>query len=432
MIHATISPIPGPGCPAATVWRDQTANSPAAQAIAEPASATQASAQRRVISASIEKPTPNTSANQANTRDGRATAAAPAPWLLNSTSHPRTSPVCGRMNDPSSTNTRIGDDEGPCARVDLARDPAFGGLDLGPEGVECRRVLLHRAHPRGSSRLDGRPDAGHAKTDTARALPGGVRVTGAGAAVGQDARVGDEVVRRGLGDHRGDDVAGPHLLSFAVKCTSRPSRARPVMRAVRASLRPSPVATSSSTVWPISARLPSSEICSCSVDQPLIAFLHNGFRQLPVQFGGGGAGPLGVLEGERRREPGLPHHVEGGGEVLFGLAGKSDDQVGGDGRVRHGRPNPVDDAQVALGAVRPPHRAQHPVGSRLQRHVQGRTDVRRLRHRLDDVVGELGRMRRGEPHAFQPVDASAGPQQLGEGAAIAGLAPGRRRRRRRR
>ena len=41
------------------------------------------------------------------------------------------------------------------------------------------------------------------------------------------------------------------------------------------------------------------------LDQPLIAFLHNGFRHLPVQLGGRGAGPLGVLEGERAREPRL-------------------------------------------------------------------------------------------------------------------------------
>ena len=41
-------------------------------------------------------------------------------------------------------------------------------------------------------------------------------------------------------------------------------------------------------------------------------------------------------------------------------------------------------------------------------------------HRVDDVVGELGRMRGGEPHPFQAVDASAGAQQLGERAAIAG------------
>ena len=64
MIQATNSPTPGPGCPAATVCRDQIASSPAALATAEPASATQASAQRRVNNASIEKPTPKTKASQ--------------------------------------------------------------------------------------------------------------------------------------------------------------------------------------------------------------------------------------------------------------------------------------------------------------------------------------------------------------------------------
>ena len=106
-IHPTISPIPGPGCPEATVCRDQMASKPAALATAEPASATQARAQRRVNNASIEKPTPKTNANQPNTRDGRAIAALPAPCVRSSTSHPRTPPVCGRMNDPINTNTRI-------------------------------------------------------------------------------------------------------------------------------------------------------------------------------------------------------------------------------------------------------------------------------------------------------------------------------------
>jgi hypothetical protein len=78
VIHARIKPTPGPGWPAATVCRDQTANSPTAVASAEPASATQASAQRRVSNASIEKPTPKTSASQTKIRDGNATAAAPA------------------------------------------------------------------------------------------------------------------------------------------------------------------------------------------------------------------------------------------------------------------------------------------------------------------------------------------------------------------
>ena len=61
------------------------------------------------------------------------------------------------------------------------------------------------------------------------------------------------------------------------------------------------------------------------VDQPLIAFLHNGFRKLAVEFGGRSAGPLGVLECERGAESGGGDHIEGVLEVLFGLAGESDD-----------------------------------------------------------------------------------------------------------
>ena len=106
-IQATNSPTPGPGCPEATVCRDHTASKPAALATAEPASAIQASAHRRVNSASIENPTPKTKASQLNTRDGSAIAALPAPRVENSTSHPRTSPVCGRTNDPISTNTKM-------------------------------------------------------------------------------------------------------------------------------------------------------------------------------------------------------------------------------------------------------------------------------------------------------------------------------------
>ncbi len=75
----------------------------------------------------------------------------------------------------------------------------------------------------------------------------------------------------------------------------------------------------------------------------------------------------------------------------------------------------------ALGAVRAAHGPQHPVRTGLHRHVKGRADIRCLRHRLDDVVGELGRVRRGEPHPLQAVDAPACAQQLGERAAVARL-----------
>ena len=51
------------------------------------------------------------------------------------------------------------------------------------------------------------------------------------------------------------------------------------------------------------------------------------------------------------------------------------------------------EAEEPLGPVRAPHRSQHAVGARLQRHVQLRHHVGRLGHRLDHVVGEGGRVR---------------------------------------
>ncbi len=61
----------------------------------------------RVSSASMEKPTPKTSASQVNIRDGRAMPTLMAWSLPTRTSSPRAPPVCGRISDTSSTNTRI-------------------------------------------------------------------------------------------------------------------------------------------------------------------------------------------------------------------------------------------------------------------------------------------------------------------------------------
>jgi hypothetical protein len=74
-------------------------------------------------------------------------------------------------------------------------------------------------------RCDGLPEAGHAQTDTGRSLTGGVGITGTGAAVSQDARVGDEMVRGGVGDLSGDDVAGTHPLITGSRTSLETGRA---------------------------------------------------------------------------------------------------------------------------------------------------------------------------------------------------------------
>ena len=174
---------------------------------------------------------------------------------------------------------------------------------------------------------------------------------------------------------RGVRRPASHRRATGVKCTSRLSRARPESRWVLASLRPSPSATSSSTVRPSSAWFSSQAIWFDHLDEALVALLHDGLRHLVVEHGGGGAGALGVLEGERAGEPGPPYDVQGRLEVLLGLAREAHDDVGGDGGLGHRGADPLDDAEVLRLAVGPAHVLQHPVGARLQRHVQRRHHV---------------------------------------------------------
>ena len=86
-------------------------------------------------------------------------------------------------------------------------------------------------------------------------------------------------------------------------------------------------------------------------------------------------------------------------------------------RVAHA----VEDAEELLGAVGAAHRLEDAVGARLQRHVQLRHDGRRLGHRVDDVVGERGRVRAREADALEALDLARGAQQLAERLPVAEL-----------
>lgn len=181
----------------------------------------------------------------------------------------------------------------------------------------------------------------------------------------QDAGVGDEVVRRRFGDLRGDDVAGTHARLAGGEVHQAPV-ARPPAHARRDGvLAPFPGGHQHLDGLPDQGAVGFQRDLLLQRDQAFIAFLHNGFRQLSVELRGRCPGPLGVLEGKCGREAGPAHHVERGREVLFGLPGETDDQIGGNRGMRDGRPHALDDAEVALGTIGPPHRAQDPVGSGL-------------------------------------------------------------------
>ena len=117
--------------------------------------------------------------------------------------------------------------------------------------------------------------------------------------------------------------------------TRRLSRARPESRWVAPSLRPSPSATSTSRSRPTWRLVLRPRDVVLQGDQPLVALLHDLLGHLAVQVGGRGARALGVLEGEGAREARLATTSRVCCEVVVGLAGEADDDVGGDGGVGH-------------------------------------------------------------------------------------------------
>src|ERR1700684_337241 len=163
-------------------------------------------------------------------------------------------------------------------------DSARSGSLSAPEWLNCRGRLA---------------DTRHAEADTAWTLPSGVRVPGAGPPVADDIAVGDEVMRRGGGDRCRDDVARAHLLSVGREMHQAAVSRAPAHPRCAAVLAAFPGGHQQFDGPPdlVAVLLQRDLVLQCH--QSLIALLHNGFGQLTVQFGGRGAGALGVLEGER-------------------------------------------------------------------------------------------------------------------------------------
>ena len=126
-----------------------------------------------------------------------------------------------------------------------------------------------------------------------------------------------------------------------------------------------------------------------------------------LHFGGRSAWARRIDEGECGRESRLFHHAQSFLEVLFGFTRETDDDVGGDLRIRHGLTDFAQNVKELRGTIRTAHGAQDSVGSGLQREVQLVHDIGRFGHGCDYVVGKGGGMRRSESHALQSFDLTA-------------------------
>ena len=95
-------------------------------------------------------------------------------------------------------------------------------------------------------------------------------------------------------------------------------------------------------------------------------------------------------------------------QVLGGLPGEPDDEVGPDARRRARGPDPLDQVEEALPVAEPPHRAQQRPAGVLEGQVEVRGHARRPGDGLDETGPQLGRLQVADPH---PLDAGSRRQQ---------------------
>ena len=106
-----------------------------------------------------------------------------------------------------------------------------------------------------------------------------------------------------------------------------------------------------------------------------------------VHFGGGGAHPGGVDEGEQGVEADLLQHLQRVLKLLCGLPREAHDDVGGEHDVRDEGLEIPDLFQILRPGVAAVHHLQHPVVPRLEGQVEHRGHLFAPGHGLKQLVG---------------------------------------------
>ena len=116
--------------------------------------------------------------------------------------------------------------------------------------------------------------------------------------------------------------------------------------------------------------------------QTLASLRGYGSVDLRFHLGGQGAEARGVSEDMHLRKADLFAKGEGLLKVLLGLAGKADNNIGGEGGVMKRGTSTLYCGKVFFGGIAPPHRLQNGIGTRLQRKMQMRHNPLRGRPHL--------------------------------------------------
>src|SRR5208283_5118057 len=129
--------------------------------------------------------------------------------------------------------------------------------------------------------------------------------------------------------------------------------------------------------------VPAPRVLLQQTQQDLIAHLLDLLRHLAGQSGGGRARADGILEDVGHVVIHRLEELAGLREVLLGLAGKTDDDIGREMHVRADPAQIVDDLPVAFAGVGPVHGPEDAVAARLQRQVHVATQFGQPAVRLD-------------------------------------------------
>ena len=254
--------------PAAVICRDQIAQTPVTDGdAAAHRGTTTARPTSRVTSAAPEPSTPKPSEVHVNSRGATVTPGPPsttcqpgAPGRSTAGQRPEQQDEHRDRDDERAGAGSIAAAHRRGGAVSSGRAPrqlARGRLRaVAAVASRCSSARRAAARPAPAARACRTP-AGRAP-GAARAGPRRVRVAGAGApvATARRRRPPGGAARRRSTRRSTTSPGRTSPRSTGVKCTSRPSRARPLIRWVAPSLRPSPVATSTSTIAARPRRLP--------------------------------------------------------------------------------------------------------------------------------------------------------------------------------